>query len=590
MIKLIVQGNFGRRSECRRCSGAQPEKIQGSGVRLGDFNLQHGDWVCGGCTKNNFARRPECFHCGALMQESWRLDSGQVQEKGKMVTEHQWMNRDDREAVRHQEYLQRQERVFQRKEENWRRLVEEGRTCRRQGCGKKFPDVKALEAHIGEHNKDLKRRLICNQEKCGKKLSSQAAWRDHVAEHKVQMKARIITSVRSVLLLNKYGLLLEAFEREYKGLVGKPVPYKFMGFPSLNDFLFSLTSVLEVCKLGSGHTLLVGRPDPSTQHMAQLVARQMDNTRGYNIDTGQVLRGLGSDGLQALVPRQGCNVPKHLLSQLRELVELEGRPLSLLRLPEVFLMEYGYPLEWDHLGFTCLEDLLSSSSMAGILQLHHELGGWSVSLLQEELDFSTWRHSVVLPDRAQEQLKQALEERPRGLRLSALPMVSREWGGLQPEHFGCRDLLELCLTLPHLCFLKRQGKEVLLLAPMFQHLASADEVESEGELDDQLCDGGKIGSGTGEEEQKLKKDSVEVRLKDVEDNVRKTLNKHPHGILKEEFEVLYKEVVGEFLVVKKLNFFNISALLRFLVEKNAIRMIITEEQRVLIKPSKEMNI
>jgi len=94
-----------------------------------------------------------------------------------------------------------------------------------------------------EHKADMKRRRVCTQDKCGKTLPDDKAWRQHVEEHKNKLKTKIINGIRSVLLLNKHGLLLDAFEREYLGLAGRPVPYKMMGFPSLYDLLVSLTDV-----------------------------------------------------------------------------------------------------------------------------------------------------------------------------------------------------------------------------------------------------------------------------------------------------------------------------------------------------------
>ena len=40
---------------------------------------------------------------------------------------------------------------------------------------------------------------------------------------------KIKSDIRSVLLLQQFGILAEEFFKEFKSLVGKPVPYKVIG-------------------------------------------------------------------------------------------------------------------------------------------------------------------------------------------------------------------------------------------------------------------------------------------------------------------------------------------------------------------------
>jgi hypothetical protein len=108
------------------------------------------------------------------------------------------MNRDEREAAQHADYIRRQERVFQRRQAAWARQAAAGKTCRLEQCGRHFAVTAEFEVHLAEHKEDLRRRLVCSQEGCGHQLASQKDWREHVEEHKNRLREKIAKSVRCV--------------------------------------------------------------------------------------------------------------------------------------------------------------------------------------------------------------------------------------------------------------------------------------------------------------------------------------------------------------------------------------------------------
>ena len=92
--------------------------------------------------------------------------------------------------------------------------------------------------------------------------------------------------------------------------------------------------------------LLVGKPDKNTEHMASLVSRQLDNRSGYNVLTGKVLQAFGvaeSSGVE--VDKSLRRVSKHLLNQLKELLEVRGA-LSLSRLHGEYEEEFVWLQIW----------------------------------------------------------------------------------------------------------------------------------------------------------------------------------------------------------------------------------------------------
>ena len=165
--------------------------------------------------------------------------------------------------------------------------------------------------------------------------------------------------------------------------------------------------LLQVHEVG-GHMLLVGKPDKRTEHMASLVARQRENREGYNVRTGKVLQAFGmaeNSGVEMV--KSPRSVPKHLLNQLKELLEVRGA-LPLKKLPIEYEEEFGYKLEWQKLGFTCLEDLFTSDIEAvALFRLTPEQLGWVAKLKEEECeDYSSFKRSIMVPKPVQVNLKQ----------------------------------------------------------------------------------------------------------------------------------------------------------------------------------------
>ena len=169
-----------------------------------------------------------------------------------------------------------------------------------EGCGKGFKDYNECQDHINKHQEELKKAMICNQPKCGKKFDNRRAYNEHCEGHKKDIKARIVNSIRAVLMYNKHGLLLEVFEQEYRGVVGKQIPFKLFGFSCLYDLLVAWPEVVEVTQLGGGQILLIGVPDQKTEHIAKMVSNQRNNSEGFNRRTGQLLSRVGIDVLNRI--------------------------------------------------------------------------------------------------------------------------------------------------------------------------------------------------------------------------------------------------------------------------------------------------
>ena len=138
------------------------------------------------------------------------------------------------------------------------------------------------------------KNMVCSQAKCGQKFSNRRAYNKHIYMYKAAAKVRIMNHIRSVLLLNRHGLLMESFEMEYKSMMGKQVPYKMLGYNSSYDLVINIPDVVHVTQLNGGQTLLLAVPDKTTEHIAKMIGNQRANRDGFNYRTGEVLASVAS--------------------------------------------------------------------------------------------------------------------------------------------------------------------------------------------------------------------------------------------------------------------------------------------------------
>ena len=94
-------------------------------------------------------------------------------------------------------------------------------------------------------------------------------------------------------MYNKDGLAMDSFEREYRSMNGKPVPYKFLGYDSLYDLLVAIPDVVNVMPVTGGQFILIAVPDEKTAHVAKMVGNQRDNVEGFNRRTAALISQCG---------------------------------------------------------------------------------------------------------------------------------------------------------------------------------------------------------------------------------------------------------------------------------------------------------
>ena len=424
----------------------------------------------------NFAKRSECKRCDAAMQEEWRCKG-----EGGGIGLDRWQA----EVHQHQEYLDKVKRVQERKQANLKKLEEAGFTCTLEVCGQHFSSLPQFKEHVIKHKAKMKERLVCTEQVsktsvCEQKFTNRRAYNQHQEEHKAKRLKVFQQDVRSVLLVNKLGLLLEAFEKEYRTMVGQIVPYKALGFSSSLELLRACTDAVEVHKVEGGHTLLVGKPDANTAHMARMVANQREECRGYDYRTGEVLKNqshASKKNIQKVAGERKRQVTPFLKEQVGRMMDLEEHQAGLEfgEFLDAYQELHDYPLEPVNFGFFGLSDLLHHGLSSTVSLRLGNSGQWMVFPLHS---FSS--QLAELPQELCSDVRQLLASRPDGLEVEALPLVYSQFGSLHLPSLGFINLEELCLAFVQegVCIIQSGSKGQLLIFP------NSSAMEKKGEVKD----------------------------------------------------------------------------------------------------------
>ncbi|GBM55232.1 hypothetical protein AVEN_158118-1 [Araneus ventricosus] len=91
---------------------------------------------------------------------------------------------------------------------------------------------------------------------------------------KYELKESVLLNLRSVTQSCKGGVPLYRLERDYKDLLGTPIPYRELGFNSLETFIQDIPDVISLKRNREGQFMAEGVADAATAHIASLVSRQ----------------------------------------------------------------------------------------------------------------------------------------------------------------------------------------------------------------------------------------------------------------------------------------------------------------------------
>ncbi|KAM4722903.1 tudor domain-containing protein 5 [Rhinophrynus dorsalis] len=165
--------------------------------------------------------------------------------------------------------------------------------------------------------------------------------------------------VRSLLIASKKGLSIQELEQDYRMMIGSHLPVRALGYRSTMELLLDMPNVVQISSQFDGTVRLTAVVDEATRGIAELVARQKDNSgskvrRRQHIFTPRCHTALARRGRIAPV------LPASVKSDLRDLLSIS--PLLLSELEKSFLHRFGRQFQYTRYGFYSMLEVLRSVS------------------------------------------------------------------------------------------------------------------------------------------------------------------------------------------------------------------------------------
>ena len=172
-------------------------------------------------------------------------------------------------------------------------------------------------------------------------------------------------------MLNKCGVLMGEYEKEFRGFIGKPLPLKILGYLSVEEMAENMTDVISMIRLSCGTIMLQAVPDENTLE----IQNQKYTSEGFNFATGRVLRGgIGMTDMSKLKNNveKIRRTPEYLKKIMRNLVAMEEiteEGLPFVDFKALYEMETGHNIDVDELGYFGMDDLFLNGGMDDIVDL-----------------------------------------------------------------------------------------------------------------------------------------------------------------------------------------------------------------------------
>ena len=262
-------------------------------------------------------------------------------------------------------------------------------------------------------------------------------------------------------MLNKCGILIDEYERDFKGFIGKPLPLKLFGYLTVQEMAENMTDVISMIRLSNGTIMLQAVPDETTLELASEIQNQRYNNEGFNYATGQVLRGgIGYADMSKLknnveTIRRTPDFMKKLMKNLVAMEEITEEGLPFDDFKALYEMETGTNIEVSEIGYFGLDDFFLNGGMEDIVDLKLDNQAWKIVPAgcknNEETKIGD---DVRLESRRQvgRNIVSILESQPFGI--SSEEMMNSYINAFGPPplvELGCKDLFEVCLQYPNIC-------------------------------------------------------------------------------------------------------------------------------------------
>uniref|UniRef100_A0A2K6EV18 Tudor domain-containing protein 7 n=1 Tax=Propithecus coquereli TaxID=379532 RepID=A0A2K6EV18_PROCO len=287
--------------------------------------------------------------------------------------------------------------------------------------------------------------------------------------------------LRAVLQSHKNGIALPRLQGEYRSLTGDWIPFKQLGYPTLEAYLRSVPAVVRIETSRSGEITCYAMACTETARIAQLVARQRSSKR-----------------------KTGRQVNCQMRVKKTMPFFLEGKPKATLRQPG-FASDFSISKKPNQ---TLLRDKGNSLGVKSDAEmppytLHTTLGNevfkdipvqrhvtmstnnrTCIKELSDNLNQTVEKPNVTPPasytykmDEVQNRIKEILNKHNNGIWISKLPHFYKE---LYKEDLN-QGILQQCENWPHVCTVEKPGSggQDLLLYPAKRKQLLRSELNTE---------------------------------------------------------------------------------------------------------------
>uniref|UniRef100_A0A2C9KL44 Tudor domain-containing protein 5 n=1 Tax=Biomphalaria glabrata TaxID=6526 RepID=A0A2C9KL44_BIOGL len=420
-------------------------------------------------------------------------------------------------------------------------------------------------------------------------------------------REEIKRQIRSLLESAPLGLTLHELKRDYKIFIGSQFPTRELGFNRDEDFLSAIDDVVHISWQGN-QMVLQAVASKETKQLVKLINRQkIDPKKNWGVlknaryDRNLVLakpyspkdyppRNAGSDSMDWRAsslynypmpydekPRRKTSkkvapsVSAFVRAQIHDLVRNSQDGVSLIYLRPLFRNTYGTTLEPQLMGFSSLEDMLSS--MADTVQMKNY--GSEVRVVstippapsnRSDIKSSVSQNTVAsdnvksncdtkfkveskvtkqdpkdqihcnIPPAFQNYVRQVISNYPKGISSSRFPVEFKATHKLDMplKTYGYNSVIDFISDLPHIVRMERpnpQGDWMLYPAEV------KPDKKSEGKEEKQLAD-----------DTDLPPVEIDQLTKDT---IVQVLSMHKDGIPLSKFQSVYKDMTGVALEVDK---------------------------------------
>uniref|UniRef100_A0A8C5KHT7 Tudor domain-containing protein 7 n=1 Tax=Jaculus jaculus TaxID=51337 RepID=A0A8C5KHT7_JACJA len=351
------------------------------------------------------------------------------------------------------------------------------------------------------------------------------------------LEADLISKMlRAVLQSHKNGIALPRLQGEYRSLTGDWIPFKQLGYPTLESYLRSVPAVVRIETSRSGEITCCAVACTETERIAQLVARQRTSKK-----------------------KTGRQINCQMRVKKTMPFFLEGKPKATLRQPgfasdfsickkpnPTLLKDKGnafgkpdveMPLYPRHTTVSTNSRFSPKSSLPPPFQTH--LSRTCTKEVSDNLNQTVEKSNVTLPasynnkmDEIQNRIKEILDKHNNGIWISKLPHFYKEF---YKEELN-QGILQQFEHWPHICTVEKpcSGGQDLLLYPAKRKQLLRSEQDPKKELP----------SPAPASKQELPSSGSLATMPEVKEKVAKLLVKYSSGLwasaLPKAFEDVYQ--------------------------------------------------